>query len=86
MMLTQHEFGEKLKTFRKRRKLTQKELARKLHMTDASISKWEDGTVNPGFLNILQLCEEFGLTLDELLGLKKTKTPEHSKPCLNGLN
>jgi len=38
MMLTQHEFGEKLKTFRKRRKLTQKELARKLHMTDASIS------------------------------------------------
>jgi len=70
--MTQYEFGEKLRTFRKEHKLTQKELANKIQMSNTTISSWEDGAKVPNILSILDLCEAFGLSLDDLLGLKKT--------------
>lgn len=71
-MLTEKEFGEKLKATRKHLKLTQQELAKKINSTNATISKWEDGSMNPSLFSVAQLCEAFGLSLDDLLGLKKT--------------
>lgn len=36
-----------------------------------SIYEWEKGRQHPGFLNVLKFCEFIGITLDELLGVKK---------------
>lgn len=69
--MTQHEFGEKLRTFRKEKKLTQKKIAEVINVGQGTLSSWEDGAKVPNILSILDLCEAFGLSLDELLGLKK---------------
>ena len=74
-MITQQEFGEKLKTIRKQQlKLTQKNLAKHINLTDATISKWEDGSMNPSLFTVAQFCEAFDLSLDDLVGLKKNST------------
>ncbi len=71
--ITQNEFGKILKEFRKKKGLTQKEIAEKIHVAQNTVSKWEDGTLNPGFLNIYNLCRVFNITLDEFLGLGTKK-------------
>ena len=70
-MITQQEFGEKLKVIRKNNGLTQKELARKIQVVNTTISKWEDGSMNPSLFTVAQFCEAFDLSLDDLVGLKK---------------
>ena len=70
--MTQHEFGERLRAFRKQQKLTQKQLGQRINISNATISQWEDGALNPGLTHIVNLCEAFGLSLDDLLDLKKT--------------
>ena len=73
-MLTEKEFGEKLKMIRKNKfKLTQKDLAEQIQVVNTTISKWEDGS-NPSLFSVAQLCETFGLSLDDLLGLKRPRT------------
>ena len=84
-MITEKEFGEKLKVIRKKNlKLTQKELAKKIHVVNTTISKWEDDAPNPSLFAVAKFCEAFDLSLDDLLGLKKTakscktRTPSRS--------
>ncbi len=71
--MTLEDLGSILKNFRKERGLTQKEVAEKIHVARNTISKWEDGTLNPGFLHIYNLCQAFDITIDELLGTEKKK-------------
>lgn len=71
--ITQEEFGKILKNFRKEKGLTQRELADKIHVAQNTVSKWEDGMLNPGFLNIYNLCRAFNITLDEFLGIEETE-------------
>ena len=73
--MTQHEFGERLRAFRKQQKLTQKQLGQRINISNATISQWEDGALNPGLTHIVNLCEAFGLSLDDLLDLKKNAEP-----------
>ena len=70
--MTQHEFGERLRAFRKQQKLTQKQLGQRINIANATISSWEDGAKVPNILSIIDLCEAFDLSLDDLLDLKKT--------------
>ena len=70
-MITQQEFGEKLKVIRKNNGLTQKELAQKIQVVNTTISKWEDGSMHPSLFTVVQFCEAFDLSLDDLVGLKK---------------
>ena len=70
-MMTQQEFGEKLRTFRKQKKMTQKQIGERIDISNATISSWEDGTKTPNVLSIIALCEAFDLSLDDLVGLKK---------------
>ena len=36
-------FGDKIRKLRKEKKMTQAELAEKIHVTDKAISRWERG-------------------------------------------
>ncbi|MDE7213213.1 MAG: helix-turn-helix domain-containing protein, partial [Anaeroplasmataceae bacterium] len=59
--------GEKLKAARVRQGLTQDELAEKLHITRQTISNWENSKSYPDILQIVELSNLYGLSLDELL-------------------
>lgn len=53
---------------RKECKMTQKELAAKLNVTQGAISQWEQGLVEPSLKYIVLMAKIFGCTVDELVG------------------
>lgn len=57
----------KLKEYREEHKLTQRELAEFLGVSDKSISKWELGQTYPNKTNMLQISEKLGLSIETLL-------------------
>lgn len=58
--------GNNLSELRKRRGLTQLELAEKFNYTDRAVSKWENGDTLPDVEILYNLCEFYGVTLDYL--------------------
>lgn len=62
--------GDIIKRLRKERKLTQEELAEQLNISSAAISKWENNVGMPDISNIIPLANLFGVTTDELFGIK----------------
>lgn len=63
--------------YRKRCNLTQLQLAEKLSYSDKAISKWERGDGLPDTLVMIELCEIFNITLNDLIAdkVKKEKKP-----------
>lgn len=61
------EISDKLRHYRKQKKLTQKELADKLHLSRKTISGWENGRGYPDIKSIAQLSDIFGVSTDDLL-------------------
>lgn len=61
------EFGEKLKQLRKKKGLTQDELAEALYVSRTAISKWESGRGFPNIESLRELSGFFAVTVDELL-------------------
>ena len=61
------QLAENIKKYRKRAGLTQEALAEKLHTTRQSVSKWEQGTLEPNLQMLLNLSELFGISLDFLV-------------------
>lgn len=61
------EFGRALKELRNSKKLNQQELAKRLGVTQATISKYEKGENFPTFEILVQLSEIFDVSLDELV-------------------
>ena len=63
--------GEKIREIREARGLTQKQLAQKLGESRGTlVSNWEVGISRPDCDRIVQLCNIFNVTSDELLGVK----------------
>ena len=61
------EFNEKLQELRKRKGLTQEELAERLYVSRTAVSKWEQGRGYPGIDSLKRIAEFFSVTIDELL-------------------
>ena len=59
--------GEFIKQKRKEKKLTQKELAQKLSITDRAISKWERGICCPDISLLKELSSILDISINELL-------------------
>ncbi|MCL1995210.1 MAG: helix-turn-helix domain-containing protein [Defluviitaleaceae bacterium] len=59
--------SEKIRTLRKQRGLSQKDLAAELHVSHQSVSKWELNETLPELPIIVQLSRFFGVTTDYLL-------------------
>ena len=53
------EIGKRIKKLRIENKLSQKELAAKLYVTDKAISSWEQDRTEPDIAMIIKLCEIF---------------------------
>ena len=65
--------GEKIKEFRKGRKLTQKQLAEKLGISSNLVSNWEQGLNRPGADILAELCAALEVSPSELLEVKLTE-------------
>lgn len=67
--------GRLIAAARKERSLTQKELARMLHVSDRAVSKWERGAGFPDISLLEPLASALGLTvLDLLRGERRSET------------
>lgn len=67
--------NERIKNLRKKKGMTQLELAEKVHVTDKAVSKWETGEGNPEITILIELANIFEVSLDYLL-TGKEKEPE----------
>ena len=68
-----YKFGNKLYELRKKKNLTQEDVAILLDISDKSVSKWENGTAKPTIDNLKKLSNIFSISLDELLELEEEK-------------
>ena len=68
------EFNEKLQELRKRRGLTQEELAEALFVSRTAISKWESGRGYPNIESIKAIAKFFSVSVDELLSSDEVLT------------
>jgi len=68
------EFNEKLQELRKRRGLTQEELAEKLFVSRTAVSKWESGRGYPNIESLKAISKFFSVTIDELLSGEEVLT------------
>ena len=59
--------GKFIADCRKKKNLTQMQLAEKLGITDKAISKWERGIAMPSYSIMLRLCDILDVTVNELL-------------------
>ena len=59
--------GQFIKTMRKSKKLTQKELAVKLNVSPQAVSRWENGDALPDTMILLDLAEQLGVSADLIL-------------------
>ena len=62
--------GELISTQRKKKNLTQVQLAQKLGVTDKAVSKWERDLSYPDTAILIKLSEVFDISVSELVRLK----------------
>ena len=67
-------FGSRLKSLRKERKLTQKQLGRVVGVTDVTVGYWEKDQNTPGGISLTKLARYFGVSEDFLLTGKEDKS------------
>lgn len=58
---------KRLKELRTNAKMSQKELAKKLFMSQQAVAKWETGAATPNPETLVKIAEIFGVTVDLLL-------------------
>jgi len=77
--MDQIKIGKFIAEERKVKKYTQRELADKLGISDKTISKWERGNGFPEVSLLLPLCNELGITVNELLSGKRLQEIDYKK-------
>lgn len=60
-------FGDKLIALRKKKGLSQEELASQLNVSRQSVSKWESNNTYPETDKIVQICNIFNCSMDDLI-------------------
>lgn len=65
------DFGTILRTLRRKRDMTQAELAKKLDVTKSVISAYENGLRLPSYDILIHISRIFGVSTDYLLGLER---------------
>ena len=61
--------------YRKKNKITQKQLADKLGVKHNAISAWENGVNSIDIDTLFQVCQIFGITVNDMYNIKEEKNP-----------
>ena len=83
--MNQVKIGKFIAECRKNKKLTQAQLAEKLNITDRAISKWETGKGMPDSSIMIDLCNELGITVNELLSGEVLEMDNYNKKAEENL-
>ncbi len=75
--------GERLYELRKKKGLSQEEVAEKLNVTRQSVSKWETDESKPDFDKIVPICELYEISTNELLNGTKEEKEEQEVETIN---
>ena len=78
-MMDNEKFGNFVKELRKEKNLTQKELAKRINITDKAVSKWERGLSFPDISMLNILSEELDVSVEELLNGERIKESEKAE-------
>lgn len=68
--------GEKIALLRKKRNVTQTELAEYLYLTPQTVSRWEVGSGTPEVTLLPRIATFFGVSIDELFGVTSLERTE----------
>lgn len=73
--MNQEKVSELIKKLRKKDNLTQAEFAKKYNVTFQAVSKWENGKSLPDIVLLKQICNDYNISIDEVLDgkIKKNK-------------
>lgn len=66
MNMKQNHFGSNIKYLRRKRLLTQNELACEVCISQNTISDWEQNEKYPNIVLVAMLADYFGVTIDDL--------------------
>lgn len=77
--MDQIKIGKFIAQCRKSKNLTQAQLAEKLNITDRAVSKWENGKSMPDSSIMLELCNELGITVNDLLSGEAVTMENYNK-------
>ena len=66
-------FGQRIAQLRRETGMTQEALAQKLGITNQAVSKWESDQCCPDIMQLPQLADLFGISLDALFGRTQTE-------------
>ena len=64
------EFNEKLKSIRKERGMTQKDVYELLKISPNGYASWEQGRTEPDIATLKKLCKILNVSADYLIGLE----------------
>lgn len=81
--MNKHSLGKKISELRKKKNLTQAQLAQDVGKSTSTIAMWEIGKRDPDSAMISRLAERLGVTTDYLLGTEDiSRTPKSIKAWL----
>ena len=60
---------------RKQHSLSQDELGDKVHVSGRTVRRWENGTASPSVDDIINICNAFNLSLDNLFRSEQNNNP-----------
>ena len=74
--------NDTIKSLRKKKGMSQAQIAIKLGITQGAVSQWEKGITQPGADQLLALSKLFGVSVFELKGIDEPK--EQKEPATAG--
>ena len=77
--MNQESIGKFIAKCRKEKNMTQSELAEKLGVTDKSIGNWENGRNMPDLSLFKPLCDELGITINDLMSGEKISKDKYQE-------
>lgn len=81
--MQEYTFAQMLKSLRKKKGVTQKDLAFFLSVSNKTVSKWEKGISSPDLSLLPPLAKYFGVSTDTLLGLQQETQKSVREALLN---
>ena len=77
--MNQQKIGKFIQERRKKKELTQVELAERIGVSNRTISKWENGNSLPDYSMFQDLCKELDISINELLSGEKLTQENYQK-------
>lgn len=73
-----YDIGERIRTLRRQKQMTQERLAQLLGVSAQSVSKWENRLTAPDIALLPAIASVFGVSIDRLFGYDQRKTEEET--------